>query len=157
MQQTTIAGHHETHYPIAEALWVLAGIILLLAFGDGLVLLVVAFAIAAMAAAWWIHRRVGHRVGSKGHAMVVVGPFIIAAAALAAVLTVAAPAQAASVDSRFDICAALRNGTSLATIESTLEARGYSATNAGTLTGTTIRQHCPDQAAGVMAQISRTS
>ncbi len=32
-----------------------------------------------------------------------------------------------AIDSRFDICAALRNGTSLATIETTLEARGYSA------------------------------
>ena len=157
MQQTTIAVRRESHYPIAEALWVIAGIILLLAFGDAVALLVLGFAIAASAAAWWIHRRAGHRVGSKVRAAAVVGPFIVAAAAVAAVLAVAAPAQAASVDSRFDICAALRNGTSLATIESTLEARGYSATNAGVLTGTTIRQHCPDQAAGVMAQISRMS
>ena len=153
MQQTTIAGQHETHYPIAETLWVLAGIILLLAFGDGVTLLVLGLSIAAMAAAWWTYRN----VGNKGRAMAVVGSLIVAAAALAAVLTVAAPAQAASVDSRFDICAALRNGTSLATIESTLEARGYNATNAGTLTGTTIRQHCPDQAAGVMAQLSKRS
>jgi hypothetical protein len=157
MQQTTIAGYHETHYPVAEALWVFAGIILLLAFGDAATLLVVGFAIAAMAAAWWIHRRAGHRSGGKGYAMAVVAPFIVAAAAVAAVLAVAAPAQAASVDSRFDICAALRSGTSLATIESTLEARGYNATNAGTLTGTTIRRHCPDQAAGVMAQLSHIS
>ena len=154
MQQTAIAGRHESHYPIAETLWVLAGIIVLLAFGDVVALLAVALAIAAMAAAWWIHRRSAHRVGSHGHAAAVIGPFVVAAAALAAVLTLAAPARAASVDSRFDICAALRNGTSLATIESTLEARGYSATNAGVLTGSTIRQHCPDQAAGVMAQIS---
>lgn len=155
MQQTTIVGRYESHYPIAETLWVAAGIVLLLAFGDALTLLVVGLAIVAMAAAWWIHRA-GHRGGS-GHAMAVIAPFIVAAAALAAVLTLAAPAQAASVDSRFDICAALRNGTSLATIESTLEARGYSATNAGVLTGTTIRQHCPDQAAGVMAQIPQKS
>ena len=153
MQQTTIAGRHETHYPIAETLWVLAGIVLLLAFGDGVTLLVLGSAIAAMAAAWWIHRS----VGSKGRAVAVVGSLIVAAAGLAALLAVAAPAQAASVDSRFDICAALRNGASLATIESTLEARGYNATNAGTLTGTTIRQHCPDQAAGVMAQLSKIS
>ena len=79
---------------------------------------------------------------------------IVVAAALAAGLTFAAPAQAASIDTRFDICAALRYGTSLASIETTLEARGYSASNAGALTGITIRQHCPDQAAGVMAQIS---
>jgi hypothetical protein len=82
-------------------------------------------------------------------------PVIFAAAALSTALTLAAPAQAATVDNRFDICGALRSGTSLAAIETTLEARGYSATNAGTLTGITIRQQCPDQAAGVMAQIQR--
>jgi hypothetical protein len=84
-------------------------------------------------------------------------PFIFFAGALAAVLTLAGPAQAATINTRFDICAALRNGTSLATIETTLEARGYSASNAGALTGITIRQQCPDQAAGVMAQISQIS
>jgi hypothetical protein len=80
--------------------------------------------------------------------------FVFAAATLAATLTLAVPAQAGTINTRFDICAALRNGTSLASIETTLEARGYSASNAGTLTGITIRQQCPDQAAGVMAQIS---
>jgi hypothetical protein len=81
--------------------------------------------------------------------------FIFAVTALAAALTLAVPAQAASIDTRFDICSALRSGTSLASIESTLEARGYTATNAGALTGTTIRQQCPDQAAGVMAQLTQ--
>jgi ABC-type multidrug transport system fused ATPase/permease subunit len=120
-----------------------------------LTLLVLALAIVTVATAWWIHRRVDHHVGSKGHAMIMILPFILAAAAaLVAVLTLAAPAQAASIDSRFDICAALRNGTSLATVETSLEARGYSASNVGALTGITIRQQCPDQAAGVMAQIS---
>jgi hypothetical protein len=76
-----------------------------------------------------------------------------AMAALAPALMPAEPAQAASIDTRFDICAALRNGTSLAAIESTLEAHGYSASNAGALTGITIRQKCPDQAAGVMTQL----
>ena len=75
-----------------------------------------------------------------------------AGAAMFAALTLPAPAEAATIDSRFDICAALRNGTSLAAIETTLEARGYNATNAGVLTGTTIRQHCPDQAGNAMAQ-----
>jgi len=75
-----------------------------------------------------------------------------AGAIMATALTFPAPAEAASIDSRFDICAALRNGTSLASIETTLEARGYNATNAGVLTGTTIRQHCPDQAPNAMAQ-----
>lgn len=77
---------------------------------------------------------------------------LAAAAAMVATLTLAAPAQAAAVDSRYDICAALRNGTSLASIETTLEAGGYTAANAGLLTGSTIRQHCPDQAANAMAQ-----
>ncbi len=153
MRQTTISGHHETRYPIAETLWIVAGVILLLAFGNGLTLLVVAFAIVAMTTAWWVHRRVAHRLDSS-HATTMILPFVFAtAAALAAVLTLAAPARAATVDSRFDICAALRNGTSLASIETTLEARGYSATNAGALAGTTIRQHCPDQTANVMAQL----
>ena len=152
MLQTT-TGHHETRYPLAETLWILAGIILLLAFGDAWTLLVLAFAIVAISAAWLIHLRVEQ--DGKRHPMSFALPFIFAAAAaVAAVLTLAAPAEAASIDSRFDICAALRSGTSLATIETTLEARGYSASNAGALTGITIRQHCPDQAAGVMAQIS---
>lgn len=91
---------------------------------------------------------------SRGYAMAMLS-FIFAVTALAATLTFAAPVQAATIDTRFDICAALRNGTSLAIIEATLEARGYSASNAGALTGKTIRQHCPDQAAGVLAQIAR--
>ena len=82
---------------------------------------------------------------------------IAAGAAMIAALTLPAPAEAASIDSRFDICAALRNGTSLASIETTLEARGYNATNAGVLTGTTIRQHCPDQAGNAMAQAQNAS
>lgn len=83
----------------------------------------------------------------------IVGSSLVAAgAALIATLTLAAPAHAAAIDSRYDICAALRSGTSLASIETTLEARGYTASNAGVLTGTTIRQHCPDQASNAMAQ-----
>ena len=142
MRQTT-TGYHETRYPIAETLWILAGIILMLADGDGLTLLVLAFAIVAITAAWLIYRRVEHGVGGKRHAMTLALPLIFAAAGGLAALTLAAPAQAASIDSRFDICAALRNGTSLATIETTLEARGYSASNAGALTGITIRQQLP--------------
>ena len=78
-------------------------------------------------------------------------------AAMAAAMTLPAPADAATIDSRFDICAALRDGTSLASIETTLEARGYNATNAGALTGTTIRQHCPDQASNAIAQVQKAS
>jgi hypothetical protein len=97
----------------------------------------------------------GHH-DARYHAKTMIRSTLFAAAgALAAALTFAAPAQAASIDSRFDVCAALRSGASLATIEATLEARGYSASNAGTLAGITIRQHCPDQAANVMAQVQR--
>ena len=89
----------------------------------------------------------GHHNASY-HAKTTVRSFLFAAAgALVAASTLAVPAQAASVDTRFDVCAALRNGTSLAAIETSLEARGYSASKAGVLTGTTIRQQCPDQAA----------
>ena len=85
--------------------------------------------------------------------MTMISRSTVAAAAMAAGLAFAAPSQAASIDTRFDICAALRNGISLASIETNLEARGYSASNAGTITGITIRQQCPDQAARVVAQL----
>jgi hypothetical protein len=72
--QTT--GHDETHHSIAqslwrwraEALWMLAGITLMLAFEDALVLLTLAFAIVTVTAAWWTawstYRTVEHRVES---------------------------------------------------------------------------------------------
>jgi hypothetical protein len=155
MQAVAISGRHQSRYPIPEVLWILAGVVLVFAFGDGLMtLLALAFATATVVAAWWIHRALG--AGRRVYAMTVIGILLVAAAAaLAAGLAFTSPAQAAAIDSRFDICAALRNGTSLASIETTLEARGYSASNAGALTGMTIRQQCPDQAAGVMAQIQR--
>jgi hypothetical protein len=90
------------------------------------------------------------------HAKTMIRSSLLAAASsLAAAVTFAAPVQATSIDTRFDICSALRNGTSLATIEASLEARGYSAYNAGALTGITIRQQCPDQAANATAQVQR--
>jgi len=61
MAHTTTAGQHGTHFPVAEALWILAGIVLLLAFGDVLVLLALAIAIATMGAAWWTYRTAEHR------------------------------------------------------------------------------------------------
>jgi hypothetical protein len=48
------------HYPISEAVWVLAGFIMLLAFGDVLIVLLLAVAAAAMATVWWIYRNVEH-------------------------------------------------------------------------------------------------
>jgi hypothetical protein len=74
MSQTTIAGHQGTHHSIAESLWswraeapwILAGIILMLALGDVLVLLALVFAIVTLTAAWWTawstYRTVEHRV-----------------------------------------------------------------------------------------------
>jgi hypothetical protein len=56
--------------------------------------------------------------------MTTIRTLMLAAAALISAFTLAAPAQAGTINNRFDICSALRNGTSLATIETTLEARG---------------------------------
>jgi hypothetical protein len=59
MLQTTINGHRG--HPTGEAIWILAGIVVLMAFGDELVLLSLALAIAAMTATWWIRHRAGRR------------------------------------------------------------------------------------------------
>ncbi|WIM88475.1 hypothetical protein PT015_02930 [Candidatus Mycobacterium wuenschmannii] len=91
------------------------------------------------------------RTNTNGHGMIRTS-LLAGGAAVIAALTLAAPAQGAAIDSRYDICAALRGGTGLAAIETTLESRGYNATNAGVLTGNTIREHCPDQASNAMAQ-----
>ena len=60
MLQTTISGHRGS--PIGEAVWIVMGIIVVMAFGDVLVVLALAVAIAAMAAAWWLHHVTGQRV-----------------------------------------------------------------------------------------------
>ena len=98
----------------------------------------------------WVAREAPHDAKTRTRALL-----FAVAGALAAAFMVAAPAQPASVATSIDICAALRNGTSLRTIEATLEARGFSASKAGAVTGSAIRQHCPDQAADVMAQLRR--
>jgi hypothetical protein len=49
--------------------------------------------------------------------------------------------HAASIVPSFDVSTAMRKGTSLGTIEASLEARGDSASHADTLTRITIRQH----------------
>jgi cbb3-type cytochrome oxidase subunit 3 len=46
----------------AEALWTLAGLVLLLAFGDALILLALAF--VTVTVAWWIYRTIEHRAES---------------------------------------------------------------------------------------------
>lgn len=60
----TFSGHRNSH-AFGEAMWIVAGIIVLMAFGDELVLLSLALAIAAMTAAWWIHHRLGHRAETE--------------------------------------------------------------------------------------------
>ncbi|WAC92045.1 hypothetical protein [Mycobacterium sp. Aquia_213] len=50
--------NNESHYPVGEAVWAVAGIVLLFAFGDVLVLLALALAVAGLAAAWWSYRQV---------------------------------------------------------------------------------------------------
>jgi len=96
----------------------------------------------------------GYRYPNVQKLIVLTGIVAAALVAFAVALAIAGPARAATIDSNFDICGALRGGTSLASIETSLEARGYSATKAGSVTGMTIRQQCPEQAAPVMAQIS---
>jgi Flp pilus assembly protein TadB len=62
MQQTTISGRRGSRYPVGEAVWIVAGIIVMLAFGDAFILSALAFAIVTMTAAWWAHRKAEHRV-----------------------------------------------------------------------------------------------
>jgi hypothetical protein len=61
-------------------------------------------------------------------------------------------AHAASVDAGVSICFALREGASLAAVESALIAQGYSQSDAGVLTGLQVRDHCPDQRVSVIKQ-----
>jgi Flp pilus assembly protein TadB len=57
MLQNTISGRRGN--PLGEAVWIVAGISVVMAFGDVFVVLALALAIAAMTAAWWVHRQVG--------------------------------------------------------------------------------------------------
>jgi hypothetical protein len=50
--------HNEFHYPFGEAVWGVAGVILLLAFGDVLVVLALALVVAGVIAAVWSYRQV---------------------------------------------------------------------------------------------------
>jgi drug/metabolite transporter (DMT)-like permease len=59
MRNTTTSEHRGTRYAEVAAFWILAGTILVIAFGDFLTLLGVALAIAA--AVSWIYRAVEDR------------------------------------------------------------------------------------------------
>src|ERR1700733_9152938 len=52
MRQTNSNGYNDSRFPFGEAVWISAGIILVLVFGDVLVLLALAAAIVAMTTAW---------------------------------------------------------------------------------------------------------
>ncbi|OSC28374.1 hypothetical protein B8W69_11200 [Mycobacterium vulneris] len=56
MRQTIIRQRPDARFPIAETLGVIAGIILLVALGDVVIVLALALAVAAIAAASWIRR-----------------------------------------------------------------------------------------------------
>jgi hypothetical protein len=58
-----------------EQFWILAGITVMIAFGDALTLLALAFAIATMTTAWWIYRKVEHRVERNDAEMAPVSHF----------------------------------------------------------------------------------
>ncbi|SPM39835.1 hypothetical protein MNAB215_2028 [Mycobacterium numidiamassiliense] len=59
MLQTTNSEHRGS--PVGEVVWIAAGIIMLMAFGDALVVLALAFAIAAMAGIWWVNHAASQR------------------------------------------------------------------------------------------------
>src|SRR5262249_53307294 len=65
---TTISGHHVTRDAEAAMFWIFAGIIILIAFGDALTVLAIAFAIVT--AISWIYRQVEHRL-ERSHAKMV--------------------------------------------------------------------------------------
>jgi uncharacterized membrane protein len=67
MRQTIITP--AAHHPIGEAVWIVAGIIVMFAFGDALTLLALALVIVTMTTAWWIDRKVEHRAGSSDAAL----------------------------------------------------------------------------------------
>ena len=60
MRHITINGNNGAHDAEAAVFWIFAGIIVVIAFGDALTVLAVAFAIVTTV--WWIYREVEHRV-----------------------------------------------------------------------------------------------
>lgn len=61
MRQTTIRQRPDARFPIASTLWGIAGIILLVALGDVVIVLGLALAAGAIATAWWVRRTAGRR------------------------------------------------------------------------------------------------
>lgn len=65
MRQTIIRQRPDARFPIASALGGIAGIILLLALGDVVIVLGLALAAGAIATASWMRRNAEHRVRSS--------------------------------------------------------------------------------------------
>jgi hypothetical protein len=63
MRHSTISEKYDTHHTVVAELWILAGVIALVALGDALAVSVVA--VAVVITAWWIYREVEHRVEGK--------------------------------------------------------------------------------------------
>jgi hypothetical protein len=62
MGHIRISEHHGNHHTLAAAIWLVAGIIAVIAFGDVLTLMVVSLAIVATV--WWMWHEVEHHVES---------------------------------------------------------------------------------------------
>jgi ABC-type nickel/cobalt efflux system permease component RcnA len=66
MRYNTISGRS----PIGEAVWIVAGIIIMFAFGDAFVLSALAFGIVIMTGAWLTYRRAERRAEKNDAEMV---------------------------------------------------------------------------------------
>jgi hypothetical protein len=51
-------------HTISEAVWIVFGVAVVMAFGDVFVVLALAVAIAAMAVMWWLHRGMPGRIAT---------------------------------------------------------------------------------------------
>jgi hypothetical protein len=70
MRHTTISGQHNAHHAIAvavwvvAALWIVAGIVAVIALGGGVMRMAVVLAVVATE--WWLIPQVEHRFERKG-------------------------------------------------------------------------------------------
>jgi Flp pilus assembly protein TadB len=62
MLSTTLSTQRGKHYPFGETVWGLAGLVVLMTFGDVLVVAALAVAAVALAVTWWVHRQAVDRV-----------------------------------------------------------------------------------------------
>jgi hypothetical protein len=62
-------------------------------------------------------------------------------------------AHAETPDQRVNVCYALRHGVNVVDIETRLAAAGYTPTDAGTLAGRMLRDHCPELINEVAKQV----